>query len=101
MTAVLASPAVLVALKEGTDGQLLQEPPAFEVEGPLQWSVKTGVPVGGGMGMQQRCAAYECNEGEESAFEEMMAETAGSLGRDVEGLMCSCASMIRGTFKYG
>ena len=37
---------------------------------------------------------YECKDGEESAFEEVMADTAGNVGRDVAGLMCSCASMI-------
>ena len=57
-------------------------------------SVKTEVPAAGGlMGMVQRCVAYECKDGEESVFEEVMADTAGSLGRDLKGLMCSCASV--------
>ena len=52
------------------------------------------MPAAGGMvGMVQRCVAHECKDGEESAFEKVMTDTAGSVGRDVEGLMCSCASM--------
>lgn len=98
--AALETPAALVAFKEEEfkdekGEQVLHQPPAFEMEGPLQWSAKTEVPAGGGqMGMVQRCVAYECEDGEESAFEEMMAENAGNVGRDVEGLMLYCASII-------
>ena len=58
----------------------------------MQWSVKTAVPAGGGpVGFVQRSVAYECNGGEESAFEDIVAESLRVRG--------TIAGQIRREFK--